>query len=34
LEQVGELIRIDIKMLGKFGRTGDRTAQSNTRGVS
>jgi transposase InsO family protein len=34
----GELIHIDIKKLGKFNRighriTGDRTGQSNTRGV-
>jgi transposase InsO family protein len=37
-EQPGELIHIDIKKLGKFNRvghriTGDRTGQSNTRGV-
>ena len=34
----GEIIHIDIKKLGKFSRighrvTGDRTGQSNTRGV-
>lgn len=37
-EQPGELIHIDIKKLGKFNRvghriTGDRTGQSNTRGI-
>jgi len=37
-EHPGELIHIDIKKLGKFNRighriTGDRTGQSNTRGV-
>ena len=37
-EHPGELIHIDIKKLGRFGRvghriTGDRTGQSNTRGV-
>ena len=37
-EHPGELIHIDIKKLGKFSRighriTGDRTGQSNTRGV-
>jgi transposase InsO family protein len=37
-ERPGELIHIDIKKLGKFNRighriTGDRTGQSNTRGV-
>ncbi|MBP2161879.1 transposase [Asticcacaulis solisilvae] len=37
-EQPGELIHIDIKKLGKFSRTGhrvtgDRTGQSNTRGI-
>ena len=37
-ERLGELIHIDIKKLGKFNRighriTGDRTGQSNTRGV-
>ena len=37
-EQPGELIHIDIKKLGKFNRighriTGDRTGQSNSRGV-
>jgi transposase InsO family protein len=37
-EQPGELIHIDIKKLGKFSRighriTGDRTRQSNTRGI-
>ena len=37
-ENPGELIHIDIKKLGKFNRighriTGDRTGQSNTRGV-
>ena len=34
----GEIIHIDIKKLGKFNQighriTGDRTGQSNTRGV-
>ena len=37
-ERAGELIHIDIKKLGKFNRighriTGDRTGQSNSRGV-
>jgi transposase InsO family protein len=37
-EHPGELLHIDIKKLGKFNRighriTGDRTGQSNTRGV-
>lgn len=37
-EHPGELIHIDIKKLGKFSRighriTGDRTGQSNTRGI-
>lgn len=37
-ERPGELIHIDIKKLGKFNRvghriTGDRTGQSNSRGV-
>jgi transposase InsO family protein len=37
-ERPGELIHLDIKKLGKFNRighriTGDRTGQSNTRGV-
>jgi Bacterial regulatory proteins, lacI family len=37
-EQPGEMIHIDIKKLGKFDRighriTGDRTGQSNSRGV-
>jgi transposase InsO family protein len=37
-ERPGELIHIDIKKLGKFNRighriTGDRTGQSNTRGI-
>lgn len=37
-ERPGELIHIDIKKLGKFSRighriTGDRTAQSKTRGI-
>jgi transposase InsO family protein len=37
-EHPGEIIHIDIKKLGKFNRvghriTGDRTGQSNTRGV-
>ena len=37
-EQPGELIHIDIKKLGKFNQighriTGDRTGQSNSRGV-
>src|SRR5882757_7237279 len=37
-ERPGELIHIDIKKLGKFNRighriTGDRTGQSNARGV-
>ena len=37
-EQPGELIHIDIKKLGRFGRighriTGDRTGQSNSRGI-
>jgi transposase InsO family protein len=37
-EHPGELIHIDIKKLGKFNRvghriTGDRTGQSNTRGI-
>ena len=37
-EQPGELIHIDIKKLGRFSRTGhritgDRTGQSNTRGI-
>jgi transposase len=37
-DRPGELIHIDIKKLGKFNRighriTGDRTGQSNTRGV-
>ena len=37
-EHPGELIHIDIKKLGKFNRighriTGDRTHQSNTRGI-
>jgi transposase InsO family protein len=37
-EHPGELIHLDIKKLGKFNRighriTGDRTGQSNTRGV-
>src|SRR6478672_8447658 len=37
-DQPGELIHIDIKKLGKFNRighriTGDRTGQSNSRGV-
>ena len=37
-DKPGELIHIDIKKLGKFNRighriTGDRTGQSNTRGV-
>ena len=37
-EQPGEMIHIDIKKLGKFNRighriTGDRTGQSNSRGV-
>ena len=37
-EQPGELIHIDIKKLGRFDRvghriTGDRTGQSNSRGV-
>jgi hypothetical protein len=35
---LGEIIHIDIKKLGKFSRTGhrvtgDRTGQSNTRGI-
>src|SRR5436309_4053517 len=37
-EHPGELIHIDIKKLGKFNRighriTGDRTGQSNARGI-
>ena len=37
-ERPGEIIHIDIKKLGKFNQighriTGDRTGQSNTRGV-
>jgi hypothetical protein len=37
-ERPGELIHIDIKKLGKFNRighriTGDRTGQSNARGI-
>ena len=37
-EHPGELIHIDIKKLGKFNQighriTGDRTGQSNSRGV-